>query len=236
MRDIFVSPHPDDIAYSAFIAAAQPDSRRRTLITVFTRSAWNFAGIPFREVDRITALRAAEERAFAESWSLDLSMLGLPDGRLRGYDDITEYVTPTNADPMYARVREELTRILVSAGTLESTVYAPLGISSHVDHLMCRDIVLEAVPLGRVRLYEDLPYVAAFSEEQIRAFAGAIDSRFEPVLMTAPKFLDQKRGAIASYASQLEPHTASRILGYAERIGGGNGPCERYWHARTASA
>jgi LmbE family N-acetylglucosaminyl deacetylase len=230
VKTLFISPHPDDICYSAF-AAAERSGRAGLLVTVFSRSFWNFRGLPEQSARLVTRLRVAEERGFAASLGLTLQMLGLADGRMRGHDDTTEYSTEANDDPEFLRVSSKLRKILSDPWGTAPAVYVPLGISKHVDHLMCRDAVLAGTPLRRIVFYEDLPYASTKTEEEIECFARAIDSRLTACLVRTRQFEARKRRAIESYTTQLEPHTAARILGHGTRVGHETGPCERYWRA-----
>lgn len=64
---------------------------------------------------------------------------------------------PAANNPLFANLAGLLREL--AAGMPGATFYAPMGIGLHVDHLITHAASREALA-GRVRFYEDLPYVA----------------------------------------------------------------------------
>ncbi len=200
---IYLSPHFDDAAFSlgAWIAA-HPGG---TIVDVFTRSGFVMGvtpGVPPRdEVERISALRQAEDRAFTDRYGLEVVELGHEEPSLRGRrprdlgglaDDI-------------AQVREQLTEVLDRLGQ-GATIYCPAAIGAHVNHLAVRAVAIEwAMARGReadLRFYEDLPYAVRLQ----RRVRGMRDLRLalggRPIRRTAWRAGAEKLAAVNLYPSQ----------------------------------
>jgi LmbE family N-acetylglucosaminyl deacetylase len=124
----------------------------------------------------------------------------------------------------------------------EATFYSPLGVGSHVDHLVTQRAAEAALGAGVV-FYEDFPYVA-----RPGALAQRLDQlggRLAPEVRPIGPQLERKVAAISAYASQLpelahsqlqRPVPASEaaglfaevVAGYAREVGGG-ACAERVW-------
>jgi len=89
--------------------------------------------------------RLAENRALLEAIGAQRRDLGFLDLQYRGPRD-----TLDPSDVLHALAGEYPTM---------GTVYAPLGIGGHPDHLVARDVALELARRGaHVELYADMPY------------------------------------------------------------------------------
>jgi LmbE family N-acetylglucosaminyl deacetylase len=179
-RALFVSPHLDDVVFSAGAALEALDAHT-TLLTVFTASVPDPRGFALAcqtdkgiapEVDYMALRRAEDERA-AEVLGVDeVVHLGLSEAPHRGYD---------SAAALFGSVRPgDAIELDLPAADL---VFVPQGIGGHVDHLL----VIEAARAVATHRYRDLPYGLRTTEGD-----------GEPVAPT-PRKLD----ACAAYASQL---------------------------------
>lgn len=111
-----------------------------------------------------------------------------------------------------------------------ANVYVPLAIGLHVDHLLVY-LVAQGwdVPRGRVRFYEDYPYVAQQEKPaaDLLAARGAWNAQIVALLEDA---LSAKVRAAAAYESQISTFWRSRdameeaLRAYARQVGG-----ERLW-------
>ncbi|MCX7113391.1 MAG: PIG-L family deacetylase [Proteobacteria bacterium] len=217
----FVSPHADDIAYSAIGSLSNtPEAAKKWLVTVFSVSCWSFehALNPDAAVE-VTAKRKQEDGGFATLFDCEYIALPLVDSSLRAYHGGGEYQVNPHDDPIYWQVKILLSDLIMQLPN-DTVFYLPLGIGHHVDHLIVREAVKEIVnDLNRLVFYEDLPYADQFSDAQIEAVALSIDPRLSPMLIAMQEYWDTKAQAIQLYPSQLEANTYSRIHHYARRIG-----------------
>lgn len=179
-RALLVSPHLDDVVFSAGAALEGLDAHT-TLLTVFTASVPDPSGFALAcqtdkgiapEVDYMALRRAEDERA-AEILGVDeVVHLGLPEAPHRGYDSAAALFGPVHPG-------DAIELDLPDA----DLVFLPQGIGGHVDHLL----VIEATRAVATHAYRDLPY-------GLRTSAG----EGEVVVPTA-----RKLDACAAYASQL---------------------------------
>jgi deacetylase len=229
-RQLFFSPHPDDIALAAFASLLRVSpGGPRALISVFTQSCWEFV-LP---VDRtralaVTSRRLEEDLRFARFCGADLVHLGFRDTSLRLSPGVEDR-RPSAADPLFPAVGAAL-RSLLENEAPDVVCHVPLGISGHVDHLMVRDAVLALRGDARgVVFYEDLPYCERHTEEEIAAFVRALGLGLAPHLLELGAEWPAKVKAMRLYESQLEAKTIPAIERYARRLGAGRGMAERVW-------
>lgn len=149
---LLVSPHPDDIAWS--LGATVRRLPAPHVLTVFSETHYAPAS-PAHGTDAASAVRAAEETAWAALVGATARRRGLPDASLRGYDDDTEM----GAAPAPDIVREVATAVREEIAAIEpDLVLAPLAIGGHVDHEAVRLAVAACAGEPEVLWYEDLPY------------------------------------------------------------------------------
>ncbi|HYO71275.1 MAG TPA: PIG-L family deacetylase, partial [Archangium sp.] len=180
-RQLFFSPHPDDIALAAFASLLRvPPGVPPAVISVFTQSCWEFV-LP---VDRtralaVTSRRLEEDLRFARASGADLVHLGFRDTSLRLSPGVEDR-RPSAEDPLFPAVQVALREVLENEAP-DAVCHVPLGISGHVDHLMVRDAVLVLRGGARgVVFYEDLPYCEQYTEEEIAAFVRALGLELAP--------------------------------------------------------
>jgi LmbE family N-acetylglucosaminyl deacetylase len=206
VRNIYLSPHFDDIAFSLGSLISAEDGG--TLVNVFTRSPY-IAGRELgrtpdaAEVDRVSAVRSDEDRAFAERYRLRVVDLGRQEAILRGLHPFAGEDVSEGAAQIRPALKETLD-ILVSDAA--ARIFCPAGIGRHVDHLAVRAVAIEWYRAkkrsGQLWFYEDLPYAS-----RLRArYRGLFDLR----RVTAPLRLRRrtwpanttKLAQINDYASQ----------------------------------
>jgi len=228
--EIFISPHPDDICFSAFAAISQKNQDCSSIIiNVFNRSCWTFTSEPRPENHKkITKIRREEELSFATYMGVQVEFLDLEDTSLRYQEFGQEYKQLPQQDPIYHLVQKNLLDALRQY-TPVNRIYAPLGISKHVDHLICRDVVFKNPDIqAHIILYEDLPYIAHIDEESIKNYV----TKLEPQLAPLPRSItpsEQKATAMNIYHSQLENHTIPTVINYGLKLGKKSSLVERYW-------
>jgi len=232
--NIFLSPHPDDICFSAFLAIKEKDpSNPPVIITVFNKTCWRFdAPVRSQDAARVTSVRAHEERTFAASVEATVKFLEFEDSSLRYRFLGDEYKNTPTEDHIFPTVEKTIHDALERYDSI-GKIYIPLGISNHVDHLICREAVFRHHHLrNNAVLYEDLPYVASFSEENIRVFVGQLCSHLANNTLHTPS-VKEKTAAMSFYRSQLEEDTISTVIKYGVRLGNNTSLAERYWSFET---
>jgi LmbE family N-acetylglucosaminyl deacetylase len=203
---LFLSPHLDDVAFSASGTLVQLARQgwRTILVTAFTASVPNPAGFALAcqtdkgippEVDYM-ALRRAEDQRFAAHAGVDeLHWLAHPEAPHR------DYASPA---ALFGEVRDgdgvvaALTTDLQPFAARADVIVAPQAIGNHVDH---RHLVQAVRSLGcddRVCWYRDLPY--GLRDPSARPPLPLPDGLVDHVIdiSTTPK-----ADLCAAYASQL---------------------------------
>lgn len=237
-KRVFISPHPDDVAFSCFGSLINPpaDPKEALVVTVFDESRFSFHhGLSAREV---TAIRRREDITFIARLGTGHKSLGLADSSLRHAAYQAEYnnfLSPRD-DPIFSTVKKTLESVLQPyLGTCP--IFIPLGIGSHLDHCIVREVVKEIVSQSLVvhgshllLYYEDLPYAASHSDYAIKnAALGVVSSEASSLLVDVDCGWDKKLAFVKGYVSQLEESTIPSILKHAIRVGGGSRRAERLW-------
>jgi len=234
-NNIYLSPHHDDIAFSLGARiAAEPGGR---LVNLFTRSGY-VAGAALDQapeaatIARISALRLAEDEAFAGRYGLERIDLGLDESPVRGR---SPWDLRGLADDI-AQLRAPLTTLLRKAG--RARVFCPAGIGGHVNHLAVRAVVIELLPelerRGEVLFYEDLPYASSSRTRRrwlsdLRTALGGRRLRRRPSAAGAAKLV-----AVNLYPSQHDGEVTS-LRRFSPRTFWPIGPHEAVWQAFTTS-
>ncbi|MBS2018427.1 MAG: PIG-L family deacetylase [Deltaproteobacteria bacterium] len=217
---LYVSPHADDVAFSAAGQIARDRARglRVAVMTLFEAS-----GGP-AEFD--SAVRREEDAAFARVAGVELVSAGFEDAIVRqaSYRWTPMIFAPLRGEgALVSAVRDALQRFVYARGC--TRVVGPLGVGGHVDHqvahLACRDLYGASVSF-----YEDTPYV--LSEYQLarrlsRLGMAAITSDADPTVergsvreelsasaatwMSAPFIVDRVKPSLrpAAVATILSP-------------------------------
>lgn len=231
LRVMAVSPHPDDVALSAGgLIWKLHSSNTIRLLTVFGRSRWVSHSIAreLRDSETITALRAEEERNYAEQLAADCNILPYEDASLRSYDAVSERLK--THDPASWREQVKASVRMEIARYRPHLLIGPAGIGNHIDHVIVSEAIneLERIPDMAVLFYQDLPYA---TEPELRAgtpnrfdIAGVLDIDIEAGL-------DQKVRNLGLYASQIDNKLCLQIEEHARKVGNGSA-AERYWIKR----
>lgn len=228
---IAVSPHPDDIAFSAgaMVAAVAPHLPTE-ILTVFERSTWapNLDGV-HGSPGLTSRIRLDEDRTYCDWLRAARTGFALPDTSLRGYDSRTEYGLPLRHNDLSKRVGHLMERHL--GPRRRALILAPAGIGGHIDHRLVRDAVLaRARRDATVLLYDDLPYAAserAADRALLPIGAGARVCEQWLIRFSAGALAIKLRGA-SLYRSQFRPWDRFRIIAHAAGVSRGNGFAERY--------
>lgn len=258
-RQVFLSPHYDDIALScggtAALISSDGSAAEIALIfgdfpdpslplTAFASEMHEKWGLDALEV--INARRREETTASA--------VLGSRDRYLPFLDAIYREDRYLNDDDLFGRPRDDEAGIasqIVAALAIENNptgeirFYAPLAIGDHVDHQHAYAAGRNLADQGHdVYFYEDLPYAL---------IPGTLDHRLDEIghevevagLVDVTTVWEKKIDAIMAYPSQLavifggyvgDGSTRSEIdiamRNYAESVGGGVA-AERFWRVTS---
>ncbi len=177
MTHVFIAPHPDDVALSCggLVARLRERGQRVAIVTVFSggaradgaaglseyqRAALGFgngAPVPATAGSRqgdapldlsaadIARVRSSEDERYADMTGCSVVRLDLPDAVYRGYEGDAELLGAVRDDdpPPYEAVLGRVLRLD------PQMVYAPLGVGSHVDHQLCREVALALLDAAR---------------------------------------------------------------------------------------
>lgn len=180
---IYLSPHHDDVCFSlAHLAAKQGGA----LISIFTVSDYVEASIALpseREVRIafVTALRRAEDEAFARAAGLTRHDLGLEEPPVRGLEPFDRTGIEEDVQRIAGRLVPYVLGLVERTEDESHTLYCPMAIGGHRDHLSVLLAVHGAAALARrcaLFLYEDLHYA---SNPRLREAGMAFAARlFQP--------------------------------------------------------
>ncbi|MCC7549591.1 MAG: PIG-L family deacetylase [Burkholderiales bacterium] len=155
---VFLSPHLDDAVFSCggLISRLAEQGCRPLVINVFSR-----AGVDFRTSAGTDDTRIEEEHAVSGYLGFCVRFVGECDAWFRkdAYKSLSGLFM---ADPRsYAQELERIRSAIAAALRDVScdVVYAPLGIGWHVDHLLTHLAARSLIDPGRLRFYEDAPYM-----------------------------------------------------------------------------
>lgn len=236
---LFISPHPDDIAYSCFASLVNPpgDLKSTLIVTVFNRSLTALNGFGERgSVEGITQVRRKEELLFASTVGCQVQFLEFPDISVRFTSAYSSIGYISRTDAIYFKVKKSLSKIIIPfLGKIP--IYIPLGIGEHPDHCIVRDAVKEIIYESPVQhsphfllFYEDLPYAIKFAESAIKEFAfKTIAPTARSVAVDLKGVWRRKKRAVGIYESQLKPRVLPAITKHARLVGSEYSEAERLW-------
>lgn len=250
---IYLSPHLDDAVLSCggMIAGQARAGESVAVMTVFSASPepgqplsafaqalhdrWQASAPPGVDFSDPAAVRRAEDlRALAALGDgIQVIHYTLPDCIYRRAAGTGEALYASEeaifgpvhpADPALADLNA------TAPPPKDANIYVPLAIGLHVDHLLLY-LVAQGwdVRQGRVRFYEDYPYVAQQERPaaDLLAARGAWEAEIVPL---SEETLNAKVRAAAAYESQISTFWRSRgameeaLRAYARQVGG-----ERLW-------
>ena len=234
---VYLSPHYDDVCFSlAHLACGQGGK----LVNLFTLSRYVAVDMKLPADDSarteiISRLRQQEDQLFTEAARLARHDLGLWEPALLGHGpfDLTNLEVEVAA--LSARLMPCILSMLPERDPRTTSLYCPMGIGGHRNHLSTLLAVRRAYEELRHRctvfLYEDLHYasVARARQEGVqratRIFAGSLLS--PTVLPINSDDAERKMRLISLYASQ-HAH-APRVVDFTPASGIASGLHEIVW-------
>jgi LmbE family N-acetylglucosaminyl deacetylase len=213
---LYISSHLDDAVLSSggMIRMIRGECSNFVLVNVFTESVWMVHQNAAVTEAFVSHLRKEEDRRYCQELKIDAFYLGFKDSSLRGYDEVSEITT--QIEPViYNCVKERLYKLLPALSY--DYIISPLGIGSHVDHIILFEIMKEWND-KRIIFYEDLPYASYFTSEDllwiVKQKLGADYYRKE---ININQVYDQKNRDIQIYSSQVEAMTLEWVRNYSYR-------------------
>ena len=193
---------------SSFPAPATPNSRRA----------------PGRSPT--TALRHAEERRAGDLAGYRVTFLGFPEPFARpGFTVMREIFDPARPLPGESVWPEVHAALLARLRTHRGPVLGPLGCGDHIDHRIvtaCLREYIETTPGAIPVFYEDLPYAARPTLEQIAARVPASwqGEPFVPVSLSGASLAAKLQLLTEAYPSQLNDTDLAEVASHWARRGG----------------
>lgn len=230
---IFFSPHLDDAVLSqgGTIAKLTAEEKEVLVVTIFTQgesSPISGGGKNFLKKCGKTGVREMfidrkkEDKNAGKVLGFDTLHLGYnadiyrlkPKTLINSYFPYFRFIYPSlkkafrgkisSADTtLQGRIKKDLKSIIKKYGKPGTKIYGPLGVGSHVDHL----IVFEALNSLRIKnlfFWEDVPYS---KQEKIKKRLRDLVKRgltFSPQKLNISQYMTLRKKAILQYASQVQ--------------------------------
>ncbi|MFF9063502.1 PIG-L deacetylase family protein [Streptomyces sp. NPDC014882] len=242
---VVVSPHPDDAALALGGTVAGRGAR---FLDVFSVETWTKDPYYAERPALTRRLLLDEEGVAARVLRARVELLGFVDAADRDLRRDRFFTDPAWSDgfareepQLFDALTERLAPLLDGAGL----IYAPLGVGGHVDHVACREAVLELARTGRlgtarVAFYEDQPYSLFSSAEETAKNLGARLAERGPGALR-PELLPvddeaalTKCEALGAYRIQVRKGIIRRVHRHGVRLAEGSGfpAAERIWLMR----
>jgi LmbE family N-acetylglucosaminyl deacetylase len=248
---VYLSPHLDDAALSCGGAIARhtiagsrvlvvtictampPDITKLSSFAEQTHQMWGFSS------EEIISARQREDGIAMEHLAADSMWAGMLDAIYRKPDVYTDntalFGEPVANDPLFTSLKVFLRAL--RGRVPRATMYAPLGVGSHVDHQITYAAARAAIG-SSLAFYEDFPYVSRpnLLEERLSKLEGP----FVSSTINIDSTLSRKIGAISAYKSQIESlfgsmdEMSQQVRAYAETLVPEEGTYgERLWLLNT---
>jgi LmbE family N-acetylglucosaminyl deacetylase len=225
LKVYILSPHIDDAAFclalhiSKFVNANVPV----TLINCFTVSAFTTIDCGVKGKDAVSVLRKNEDVEFNKLFNsaIQIVNLDLVDAPLRN-----KYIHQFNQfNPAELEIIAEISSFLEA--NADGLILCPLALGNHIDHTICIQAVVNLYHHKQVLFYEDLPYTARVSMDEVSGHVEKLEQKLNVKLVnhveTGIAKID-KEEVIRVYKSQVNEEIISEIISYMHQLGG-----ERLW-------
>nr|WP_242691789.1 PIG-L family deacetylase [Pedobacter sp. SYSU D00823] len=221
-----MSPHFDDAAYGLTLTISKllNSDVPVKLINCFTVTRWTAIPVESKETEAISLLRAGEDQSYNALFDskIDIVNLDLLDAPLRNNYIFRFKALAEDELALAEDLRGKLIR------EVEGVLLCPLSIGDHVDHVICLEAVLKLYAQLDIAFYEDLPYSARITEEQIVNHVEQVANRLQvsliPLVNNMSNCSIDKSTAVRVYQSQMNEDIHSEILAHMENLQG-----ERIW-------
>ncbi|MFB6374359.1 MAG: PIG-L deacetylase family protein [Bradymonadaceae bacterium] len=187
---LYLSPHPDDVAFSAPGAIRQHRAEGGEVVelVLFSRAGEEAAD----EVRESYEQRREEARRAAEIGGWEVRFAGVVDAPFRSHPhrDFNAIVWGESPDDeaIVGRLAERIEAAIAEIGASE--VVGPLGVGRHIDHRLVHRATRAAADEPQVWWYEDRPYAVVPEAVNVRLAELGVD-----VELDLESFLDAFREA-----------------------------------------
>ena len=234
MNQYFLSPHADDISLSVGgILLKGIVKGPRNLVSVFTKGLYlkYFDHKKRYLVEEATAIRESEDVLYCDQISATYNSINLKDATLRKYDDFDSIFTQKSStcDPYYQSVEGALQKFILQLDE-PFTLWCPLGIGNHIDHILLRDVIREIpIPEENIIYYEDLPYAADYDQSELNSFCKTTIKGYTSLIVDITKVFEKKLSLLKLYKSQVSLTEINKVMFYSSRLSRHQGYYERLW-------
>ncbi len=194
---IYLSPHPDDVIFSCggTIACRHQKGLRQLVVTlcstlpVLAKFQWH--------------QRVDEDLRALNICGIDGVLAGFLDAPFRhpAYQNAHHLFAPPVADDLMPKQVEQLVAALEEQNQ-GATLYAPLGVGRHVDHLIAFEAAQRTGQFHAVHFYEDFPYTVK-SLGAIEARLDEIEIDLTAVVTDIREGFQKKIEAAGQYVGQI---------------------------------
>lgn len=227
---LVVSPHPDDAVLS--LGAWLCDHAPASVVNIFSVETWARQPYYLDRPEQAKRLLVQEDRNACRIIGACPSYLGFSDAPLRGIDKfmLDEGLAAGGLGELgtLTQIREAIAPFIERCTAL----FAPAGVGGHVDHLVCREAVLQCideglVQPGKVYFYEELPYAVfgaggrAHGRLEQWCRERGLAGPFKSALSASEFARSAKADALACYRLQLTSGILRRVMAYGARLGQG---------------
>ncbi len=226
---VLVSPHYDDVPLSlgqSLLDGALSRARRVEVRVVFGRTNWSVMFHPTPSRARVvTAVRRTEEALAARRFGYRVRTEQLEEAILRlGTLDSEAFRGdgPVADDPLVEKIEAMARRW----GRGADEVWFCAGVGRHVDHRLVAEAGarLAREDAGGIAFYEERPYTAYLTEEQIAREVSTLDLSMAPSAVSGPIAASTQRTVRRIYRSQIDEYFRE-----AQEIDRSEGRVERVW-------
>jgi hypothetical protein len=237
-RDVFLSPHQDDVCFS--LAATVLARRGGQLVNIYTQSEYSLAPVPVFEnkearTTYITNIRTEEDRNFADACGLVRHDLLFKEPSFSGIHPLDVTGIQGDIDCLSGVLVGFLIGLHQTDGISKPSLFCPLGIGGHRNHLAVLAVIAKALPRLRrlydVYFYEDLYYASnqsARNEGLSRAAAMLNGERLTRIVTPlSPDDFERKMSLVGAYSSQHRGQPRPSCFVPAAPDAGG--PHEAFW-------
>lgn len=207
MKILYISPHYDDAVGSCGARMSRDRIENEvSLITVFSEVKKPFSGYAnmlheYWNLKNPLTDRKIENISVCKFLKINNIMLGFFDAIYRTFNN--EYIYPnqeaifSKVSPLDSKLVEKIKSRILSYITKEDLLYFPLGVGSHVDHIIVSEVgkILKSENY-KVRFYLDFYYTGVLPE--MCESLNQVKIKFES------NFVNDKIDAVKLYKSQVQ--------------------------------
>ncbi|GAA0772404.1 hypothetical protein GCM10008908_18590 [Clostridium subterminale] len=229
MSKLIISPHLDDAALSVGGLLLNDIDKNNKVLTIFN-TAWTALDNIY-DYNKITELNLREELEVMKGLNCKHKFLNLPEALLRGYETWNDSIDMEKD----TCIINKLTKIIADEVDGFSSIYFPLAIGEHVDHLLLFNVAMKLINSEKnifnsveVFFYEDLPYC---TYEPITSRIEKVKKliNIEPYESCISNVIEEKCKLIYTYKSQITENDVIRVRSYSQKENNENMYYETAW-------